>query len=76
MLVIHPDECIDCALCEPECPAAAIVAEGDLEEGNAHFLELNAELVQLWPNISERKSALDDAAVWDGQKGKLAQLAR
>lgn len=76
MLVIRPDECIDCALCEPECPAAAIVAEGDLVEENAHFLELNAELAQLWPNINSRKNSLVDAADWDGKKGKLEQLAR
>ncbi|EJM21074.1 ferredoxin [Pseudomonas sp. GM21] len=76
MLVIHPDECIDCALCEPECPAAAIVAADDLMEENAHFLELNAELAQLWPNISTQKAALEDAAIWDGKKGKLKQLER
>lgn len=76
MLVIHPDECIDCALCEPECPAAAIVSGDDLNETNAHFLALNADLAQMWPNINVRKAALEDAAFWDGRKGKLEQLER
>ena len=45
-LVIHPDECIDCALCEPECPVAAIYAEDELPEGQQEFLQLNAELAE------------------------------
>ena len=76
MLVIHPDECIDCALCEPECPATAIVAEGELDEASAHYLELNAELAAIWPNISQSMPAPSDAADWDGKPGKLALLER
>ena len=45
-LVINPDECIDCALCEPECPANAIFSEDELPEGQEVFIELNAELSQ------------------------------
>ena len=41
MLVIHPDECIDCGVCEPECPADAISA--DTEPGLESWLKLNAE---------------------------------
>ena len=48
-LVIDPEECIDCTLCEPECPAEAIFAEDDLPEGQEQFLELNAELAAGWP---------------------------
>ena len=54
-LVIHPDECIDCALCEPECPVEAIFAEDEIPEGQEIFLELNAELAEVWPNITEQK---------------------
>ena len=39
MLVIHPDECIDCGVCEPECPAEAI--KPDTEPGLEKWLELN-----------------------------------
>ena len=48
-LVIDPEECIDCTLCEPECPVEAILSEDDLPDGQEHFLELNAELSKEWP---------------------------
>ncbi len=75
-LVIDPDECIDCALCEPECPAEAIVSEDDVPPGQEQFLELNAELAAQWPVISERKDPLEDAEEWNGQEGKLQHLER
>ena len=53
-LVIHPDECIDCALCEPECPVDAIFSEDELPEDQAVFLELNAELAEVWIDESPR----------------------
>ena len=46
-LVIHPDECIDCALCEPECPVNAIVSEDDLKEDQQEFQALNASLANV-----------------------------
>ena len=55
MLVIDPDECIDCTLCEPECPVEAIYSEDELPAGQEHFLELNTELSQRWPVITEMK---------------------
>ena len=55
MLVIHPDECIDCALCEPECPVNAIFSEDELPDDQNNFLDLNQELAELWPNITEQK---------------------
>ena len=76
MLVIHPDECIDCALCEPECPVGAIVSEDEVPDGQEEFLELNADLAEVWPNITERKDAPADAEEWDGKEGKLAELER
>jgi ferredoxin len=75
-LVIDPEECIDCTLCEPECPAEAIFPEDDLPEDQAAFLELNAELAQTWPVISEKKDAPADADQWNGKPGKLALLER
>jgi ferredoxin len=76
MLVIHPDECIDCALCEPECPVDAIFADDEVPEDQVPFIELNAELAEVWPNITEIKPAPQDAEEWDGKPGKIALLER
>jgi ferredoxin len=76
MLVIHPDECIDCALCEPECPVDAIFADDEVPEDQLPFIELNAELAEVWPNITEIKPAPEDAEEWDGKPGKIALLER
>ena len=54
-LVIHPEECIDCALCEPECPVDAIFSEDELPSDQIEFIEINAELSEIWPNITEEK---------------------
>ena len=75
-LVIHPDECIDCALCEPECPANAIFEEGDLPEDQLEFIQINAELAEIWPNISEMKAAPADADDWNGKTDKKKLLER
>ncbi len=75
-LVIHPDECIDCALCEPECPVEAIFEADDVPEDQQQFIALNAELAAQWPNISEMKEAPADAKKWEGKPGKLKLLER
>ncbi len=75
-LVIDPDECIDCALCEPECPAEAIVSDDDLPPDQEHFLALNAELAAEWPVISEKKDPPSDADEWNGRPNKLPLLER
>ncbi len=75
-LVIDPDECIDCSLCEPECPAGAILAEDDLSEEQMIFLDLNAELSRKWPVITEQKEPPADADEWDGVPNKLQYLER
>lgn len=75
-LVIDPEECIDCTLCEPECPAEAIVSEDDLPPDQEHFLQLNEDLSQQWPVITRRKDPLDDAEEWDGKPDKLQYLEK
>jgi ferredoxin len=69
MLVIHPDECIDCGVCEPECPAEAI--KPDTEPGLDKWLELNSKYASAWPNITEKRDPPADAKEMDGVEGKL-----
>jgi ferredoxin len=59
MLVIDPTACIDCGICEPECPADAI--RSDTQPGLEKWLALNAEYAEIWPNIDRRKPAPADA---------------
>ncbi|MEJ2481006.1 MAG: ferredoxin family protein [Acidihalobacter sp.] len=75
-LAINPDECIDCTLCEPECPINAIYPEDDVPAGQEHFTALNAELCEIWPVITERKDAPADAAEWENKPDKLKLLER
>jgi ferredoxin len=75
-LVIDPDECIDCTLCVPECPAEAIFAEDDVPGGQKAFIALNAELAKVWPAIIERKTPPADADQWKGVSDKLRLLER
>ncbi len=75
-LVIDPEECIDCTLCVPECPANAIYPVDELPENMTHFIALNEELAQAWPVLTERKSAPDDAEQWDGKADKLQYLEK
>lgn len=76
MLVINPDECIDCALCEPECPVDAIYSEDELPEDQLPFIELNAELCMEWPNITEQKDPPADADAWREVKSKIKYLEK
>lgn len=73
-LVIHPDECIDCGLCEPECPVEAIFDEDELPAGQEEFVEINARLAESWPNITHKKDAPADADDWKGVTGKRKYL--
>ena len=75
-LVIDPDECIDCAVCIPECPVNAIYAEEDVPADQKHFTPLNTELVQHWPSITRSKNALPDADEWKDVQDKLQYLER
>ncbi|MDH3512464.1 MAG: ferredoxin family protein [Gammaproteobacteria bacterium] len=76
MLVIDPDECIDCTLCEPECPVDAIVADDEIPEGQENFLQLNEELSQIWPVITEAGTPPADSDDWLEVKDKLQYLER
>ncbi len=68
MLVIHPDECIDCGVCEPECPPEAILPDTD---GKAEaWLELNRDFSTQWPNISRRVDPRPEAEEWRDVKNK------
>ncbi|MEM6603592.1 MAG: ferredoxin FdxA [Pseudomonadota bacterium] len=69
MLVIHPEECIDCGVCEPECPADAI--RSDTEDGLEKWLEINRDYATKWPNLTQKKDALADADEMDGKKNKF-----
>src|SRR6201985_1635666 len=69
MLVIHPDECIDCGGCEPECPAEAI--KPDTEKSLESWLKLNADMARAWPNVTIKREALPEAKEFDGKTGKL-----
>jgi ferredoxin len=75
-LVIDPDECIDCTLCEPECPIEAIFSEEELPAGQEQFIQLNAELAKKWPVITEKGEPPADADEWRGVEGKLSKLER
>ena len=69
MLVINPDECIDCGVCEPECPAEAIFA--DTAGGLERWLALNADYAKEWPNITRKGNAPPDADFYNGQPDKF-----
>jgi ferredoxin len=76
MLVIDPDECIDCAVCIPECPVNAIFAEEDVPEDQKEWLALNAELTKLWPVITDKKDAPANAEEFKDVRDKKQYLER
>ena len=71
MLVIDPDECIDCALCVPECPIDAIFEEDDLPNEQRLFIDINKKLSEKWPVIEEMIPAPEDADDWNGVPDKI-----
>lgn len=75
-LAINPDECIDCAVCVPECPVNAIYADTDLPEDQRLFLEINAEVSKTWPAIVRKKDPLPDAEKWKPVTNKRFLLER
>jgi len=75
-MVIDPEECIDCALCEPECPANAIYSEEDLPKKLKQFLGLNETLSKKWPVQTMHQEEFPDAKSWDGKPDKLKVLEK
>ncbi|MDE2398023.1 MAG: ferredoxin family protein [Burkholderiales bacterium] len=73
-LVIDPDECIDCAVCIPECPVNAIYADGDLPPEFEPFVALNEDRSRQWPVITKRQEPLPEAERWRDAKNKLEGL--
>jgi ferredoxin len=71
MLVINPVECIDCGVCEPECPADAILA--DTAQGAAEWVEFNQKYSDIWPNVTQARpgDVPKDAEEWNGVDGKI-----
>lgn len=75
-LAINPDECIDCSLCVPACPAEAIYPDDEVPANQQDFIKLNAELSRSWPNIVKQKTPPQDAEEWNGQADKKKLLER
>lgn len=75
-LAINPDECIDCAVCVPECPVNAIYADVDLPNDQKEFLTINAELSKIWPVITKKAAPLPDADAWKDKPNKRNLLER
>jgi ferredoxin len=73
-LVIDPDECIDCGVCEPECPTDAIVDAAAAPAGQERFIELNAQYAKVWPVIADKRAPLPEADEWSTVAEKLADL--
>ena len=72
-LVIHPDECIDCGVCEPECPAEAILP--DTDDGLEKWLEFATRFSSEWPNITRKGESPADGPEWDGKPNKVELLS-
>ena len=70
-LVIHPDECIDCGVCEPECPQEAITSDSDEADDLTYWLEINRKYSEggEWPVVTKKKDPLPDADKYDFLKG-------
>ena len=69
MLVINPDECIDCGVCEPECPPGAIIPDSDAR--GEKWLKLNTDFSVKWPNITRKGTAPADAETYKDEEGKF-----
>ena len=74
MLVINPEECIDCALCVPECPVEAIVYDDEVPAGQEEYLRINERLSKVWPVILARKDPPPDADQWANKPDKTALI--
>lgn len=73
MLVIDPEECIDCSLCEPECPIGAIYSDDELPDDQKQMIAVNAEYAAKWPVIAAMREAPPDSHEWEGVKSKYPE---
>ena len=73
IVYIHPDECIDCGVCEPECPVDAI--KPDSESGFEKWLDINSKYSAVWPNITVKREPPPDAKEWEGKADKIDLLS-
>jgi len=73
MLVIHPDECIDCGVCEPECPVEAIKPESE-DDPDSRWLHHNTEYSKIWPNVTWMKEPSPDHEEFVNKTNKLADF--
>ena len=73
MIVINPDECIDCGVCVPECTVDAIIPDAEASNHSIDLLEINSKYSLIWPVITEKKEAPADAADWDGVENKFEE---
>lgn len=74
MLVIHPDECIDCGVCVPECPAEAIFSDTE-PAATQLWIDLNRTYSELWPNIIAKRAPPAHADAENGRPGKISELS-
>ena len=73
-LTINPDECIDCGVCEPECPVGAIVPDNAISGSELElWMDVNSKYSLIWPNITQKRDALPDAGDWDGIPDKYQE---
>ena len=72
-LIIDPDECIDCAICVPECPVNAIISEENTSKEQIIFYKVHKDL-SLYKNIKKKKSSLPNADYWKSKKNKISYL--
>jgi ferredoxin len=71
MLVIHPEECIDCGVCEPECPVEAI--RPDTDDGAEQWVAMNTKYAEAWPNIVRKGEPPEDADDWKDVPNKFKE---
>ena len=71
MLVINPDECIDCGVCEPECPAEAILP--DTDDKAEKWSKLNEEFSEQWPNIVKKGVPPSDGDKFKDEEDKFSK---
>ena len=74
-LVIHPEDCIDCGACEPECPIEAIFEEDELPDKWMHYIEINAQYAEEWPNIDIKKDPMSIVEEWREVEEKGDELS-